>query len=141
MTTIGVVALLLGRGLVWVLLIVVEAHAPTAGVLGALGALMIGAGVWMLFTSDGIGQLIAIPVTAGVAVVGLGVVAVASRKALTARRAPRAYGDGISCRLGRDRSQLDRCAGVRSSSTADYGVLEWNSGTTILCPPWANPSS
>ncbi|MBT2271689.1 serine protease, partial [Rhodococcus enclensis] len=63
MTTIGVVALLLG-----VLLIVVEAHAPTAGVLGALGALMIGAGVWMLFTSDGIGQLIAIPVTAGVAV-------------------------------------------------------------------------
>lgn len=49
MTTIGVVALLLG-----VLLIVVEAHAPTAGVLGALGALMIGAGVWMLFTSDGI---------------------------------------------------------------------------------------
>lgn len=84
MTTIGVVALLLG-----VLLIVVEAHAPpTAGVLGALGALMIGAGVWMLFTSDGIGQLIAIPVTAGVAVVGLGVVAVASRKALTARRAP-----------------------------------------------------
>lgn len=109
MTTTGVVALLLG-----VLLIVVEAHAPTAGVLGVLGALMIGAGVWMLFTSDGIGQLIAIPVTAGVAVVGLGVVAVASRKALTARRAPRAraYRNGISCRLRRDRSQLDRRAGA-----------------------------
>ena len=136
MTTIGVVALLLG-----VLLIVVEAHAPTAGVLGALGALMIGAGVWMLFTSDGIGQLIAIPVTAGVAVVGLGVVAVASRKALTAPpRSPCVRGRNLLSARTRPFA-VGPVRRVRSSSTADYGVLEWNSGTTILCPPWANPSS
>ena len=123
MTTIGVVALLLG-----VLLIVVEAHAPTAGVLGALGALMIGAGVWMLFTSDGIGQLIAIPVTAG----GRG-----SRpgrgggsESKSAYRAPRsrAYGDGISCRLGRDRSQLDRCAG---SGRARRRIMACSNGIRV----------
>ncbi|NMM88266.1 serine protease [Rhodococcus sp. SRB_17] len=83
MTTLGVVALLLG-----VLLIVVEAHAPTAGVLGGVGALIFAAGVWLLFTSGDTGQLIAVPVTAGVAVAGLGVAAVASRKVLTARHAP-----------------------------------------------------
>ncbi len=89
---------------------------------------MIGAGVWMLFTSDGIGQLIAIPVTAGVAVVGLGVVAVASRKALTARRAPVRTGDGISCRLGRDRSQLDRCAG---SGRARRRIMACSNGIRV----------
>ncbi|MDI9915920.1 NfeD family protein [Rhodococcus sp. IEGM 1379] len=83
MTTLGVMALLLG-----VLLIVVEAHAPTAGVLGGLGALISAAGVWLLFTSGDTGQLIAIPVTAGAAAAGLGVAGVASRKVLTARRAP-----------------------------------------------------
>lgn len=83
MTTLGVAALLLG-----VLLIVVEAHVATAGVLGGLGALMFAAGVWLLFTSGDTGQVISVPVTVGAAVVGVGMAAVASRKVLTARRAP-----------------------------------------------------
>ncbi|GAA3156307.1 hypothetical protein GCM10020255_037450 [Rhodococcus baikonurensis] len=135
MTTIGVVALLLG-----VLLIVVEAHAPTAGLLGALGALMIGAGVWMLFTSDGIGQSIAIPVTAG------------SRWSAWAwwrlraeKRSPRAARPCVPGRNLLSAPTRPFAAGlvrrVRSSLTADYGVHEWNSGTTILFPPWVNPSS
>ncbi|MCJ0906601.1 NfeD family protein [Rhodococcus sp. ARC_M6] len=95
MTTLGVVALLLG-----VLLIVVEAHAPTAGVLGGLGALIFAAGVWLLFTSGDAGQLIAIPVTAGVAVAGLGVAAVASRKVLTARHSP--VRTGVQSLIGSD---------------------------------------
>ncbi|MFD4181950.1 NfeD family protein [Rhodococcus sp. NPDC058514] len=83
MTTLGLLALVVG-----VLLIVVEAHTPTAGALGVAGTLLATAGVWMLFTSDGAGPLIAVPVTVGVAVVGLGVIALAGRKVLVARRLP-----------------------------------------------------
>ena len=79
-------------------------------------------------TSDGIGQLIAIPVTAG----GRG-----SRpgrgggsESKSAYRAPRsrAYGDGISCRLGRDRSQLDRCAG---SGRARRRIMACSNGIRV----------
>ncbi|EKT83966.1 NfeD family protein [Rhodococcus opacus] len=83
MTALGVLALVLG-----VLLIVVEAHAPTAGVLGGLGALFVGAGVWLLFTSSDTAQMIAIPAAAGVAVVGVGLAVVGGRKALAAGHAP-----------------------------------------------------
>ncbi|AWK71839.1 NfeD family protein [Rhodococcus oxybenzonivorans] len=83
MAALGVLALILG-----VLLIVIEAHAPTAGVLGGLGALASAAGVWLLFTSSDTAQMIAVPAAAGVAVVGLGSAAVIGRKALSARRIP-----------------------------------------------------
>ncbi|MFC7448908.1 NfeD family protein [Rhodococcus daqingensis] len=83
MTTWALLTLAVG-----VLLIVVEAHTPTAGILGGLGALLAAAGVWMLFTSDGAGQVIAVPVTVGVLVVALGVTALAGRKVLVARRLP-----------------------------------------------------
>ncbi|WP_077041878.1 NfeD family protein [Rhodococcus sp. MTM3W5.2] len=83
MTALGLLALVVG-----ILLIVVEAHTPTAGIVGAGGALLSAAGVWMLFAADGAGSAIAVPVTVGVAVVGLGVMALAGRKALVARRLP-----------------------------------------------------
>lgn len=125
MTTLGVVALLLG-----VLLIVVEAHAPTAGILGGVGALVLGAGVWLLFTSGDVGQLIAIPVTAGAAVAGLGVAAVAGRKVLTARRAP--VRTGVQALIGSDatvrswtgsRGQVEAAGGLWSARL-DFGLDE-----------------
>ncbi|TSD50006.1 serine protease [Rhodococcus sp. KBS0724] len=125
MTTLGIAALLLG-----VLLMVVEAHAPTAGVLGGLGALLIGAGVWLLFTSGDAGQVIAIPVTAGVAVVGLGVTAVASRKVLTARHAP--VRTGVQSLIGSDatvrswdgsRGQVEAAGGLWSARM-DFGFSD-----------------
>lgn len=83
MAALGVLALVLG-----VLLIVIEAHVPTYGVLGVAGTLLAGTGAWLLFTSGGLGLEIALPVTLGVGVVGLGAVAVTGRKVLRARREP-----------------------------------------------------
>lgn len=82
MTALGVVALVVG-----VLLIVLEAHAPTAGVLGGVGALVAAAGVWILLSGE-TGRVMAIPVAAGVATVVFGVAVVAGRKAMIARRLP-----------------------------------------------------
>ncbi|NKS87371.1 serine protease [Rhodococcus hoagii] len=83
MAALGVLALVVG-----VLLIVSEAHVPTYGVLGVTGTLLAGTGAWLLFTSGGLGLEIALPVTLGVGVVGLGAVAVTGRKVLSARREP-----------------------------------------------------
>ncbi|NKV31297.1 serine protease [Rhodococcus hoagii] len=83
MAELGVLALVLG-----VLLIVIEAHVPTYGALGVAGTLLAGTGAWLLFTSGGLGLEVALPVTLGVAVVGLGAVAVTGRKVLSARREP-----------------------------------------------------
>ncbi|RVW03102.1 NfeD family protein [Rhodococcus xishaensis] len=83
MTALGVLALAVG-----VLLIVIEAHAPTYGALGVLGTGLAGTGVWLLFTSGGLGVEVALPVTLGVAAAGLGVVAVTGRKVLSAHREP-----------------------------------------------------
>lgn len=83
MAALGVLSLAVG-----VLLLLVEAHVPTAGVLGAAGTLAVAAGVWMLFASGDVGRAIAIPVTAGVVLVGVGIAAVGGRKAMRARRTP-----------------------------------------------------
>ncbi|NKR97110.1 serine protease [Rhodococcus hoagii] len=83
MAALGVLALVVG-----VLLIVIEAHVPTYGALGVAGTLLAGTGAWLLFTSGGLGLEIALPVTLGVGVVGLGAVAVTGRKVLSARREP-----------------------------------------------------
>lgn len=83
MAALGVLALVVG-----VLLIVIEAHVPTYGALGVAGTLLAGTGAWLLFTSGGLGLEVAVPVTLGVAIVGLGVVAVTGRKVLRARREP-----------------------------------------------------
>ncbi|WP_072688269.1 NfeD family protein [Rhodococcus marinonascens] len=95
MIELGVLALVLG-----VLLIVIEAHVPTAGVLAGIGALFVGVGVWLLMTSSDTAQMVAIPAAAGVAVVGVGLAAVSGRKALTARHAP--VRTGLQSLIGSD---------------------------------------
>ncbi|MBU4615241.1 serine protease [Rhodococcus sp. GG48] len=83
MTALGVLALVMGTAL-----IVIEAHVPTFGALGVVGTLLAGAGVWLLFTEGGLGLEVAVPVTLGVGVVGVGIAAVTGRKVLRARRTP-----------------------------------------------------
>lgn len=83
MAALGVLTLVVG-----VLLIVIEAHVPTYGALGVAGTLLAGTGAWLLFTSGGLGLEVALPVALGVAVVGLGAVAITGRKVLSARREP-----------------------------------------------------
>lgn len=83
MAAFGVVALVVG-----VLLIIVEAHVPTAGISGTIGALSAATGVALLFLSGGVGQTVAIPVAAGIAATVGGLAAVAGPKVLHARRAP-----------------------------------------------------
>ncbi|WP_305094529.1 NfeD family protein [Prescottella sp. R16] len=82
------IALAVSALVVGVALIVLEAHVPTFGVLGIAGTALVGVGVWLLIESGGFGFEVAVPVTVGVAAVGLGTVAVTGRKVLRARRAP-----------------------------------------------------
>jgi membrane-bound ClpP family serine protease len=82
------VALGVGVVLMGLVLMVVEAHAPTAGILGGVGAVVSGVGAWLVIAGGGGGAAIA--VTGGVvaAVFALAVVALSTTKALAARRTP-----------------------------------------------------
>lgn len=113
MAALGVLALVVG-----VLLIVIEAHVPTYGALGVAGTLLAGTGAWLVFTSGGLGLEVALPVTLGVAVVGLGAVAVTGRKVLSARREP--------VRAGAE-SMIGSEATVRSWD-GDHGQVEADGG-------------
>lgn len=83
MATIGVVAVVLG-----LVMILVEAHAPTAGVLSGISALLIGAGIAMLFVAGGFAEVVAVPIAVGVAGVGLVGAVALGRTALRTRRTP-----------------------------------------------------
>ncbi|MFF0817113.1 NfeD family protein [Rhodococcus sp. NPDC003318] len=83
MATIGVVAVVLG-----LVMILVEAHAPTAGVLSGVSALLIGAGIALLFLADGFAEAVALPIAIAVAGVGMVGAVALGRTTLTARRRP-----------------------------------------------------
>ncbi|MGW6694650.1 NfeD family protein [Rhodococcus sp. NPDC054953] len=83
MATIGVVAVVLG-----LILILVEAHAPTAGVLSGLAALLIGGGIAALFLAGGAAQTVAVPVAIGLGGVGLVGAAALGRAMARTRRTP-----------------------------------------------------
>jgi len=83
MNTLGIAVLLAG-----IILLVAEAHAPTAGVLGAAGAVGLGVGGWLLLDAAGATVAVALVVSLTVAIVALAVVLVGARKVLLARRMP-----------------------------------------------------
>lgn len=83
MATIGVVAVVLG-----LVMILVEAHAPTAGVLSGLSALLIGVGVALLFLAGGVAQVVAVPVAIGLTGIGVAGAAALGRAAVAAKRTP-----------------------------------------------------
>ena len=93
MVALGVILLLGG-----VLLLVAEAHVPTAGALGAAGVAALAAGCWLVVTGSGAGLAIALPAAAAVAVTGAVGLTFAGRKVLTAGRRP--TGSGVEALRG-----------------------------------------
>lgn len=83
MILLGIAVLLAG-----IALLVAEAHAPTAGVLGAAGAVGLGVGGWLLLDAAGAGVAVTLVLSITVAVVAFAVVLVGARKVLAARSRP-----------------------------------------------------
>jgi membrane-bound ClpP family serine protease len=83
MTALGVVLILAGLAL-----FVAEAHAPTGGLIAALGVFGIAAGVWALVRAGGVGEIVAVPIAAGTGILVGGVALLGARTVLRARHTP-----------------------------------------------------
>ena len=82
-TAAGVILLVVGIGL-----IIAEAHLATSGILGIVGVIALAASGLMLFDTDAEGFEISAPLVIGVAVVLGGLLAIAVKKVVEARRNP-----------------------------------------------------
>lgn len=82
-TAAGIVLLVLGVGL-----IIAEAHLSTSGVLGVVGVIALAVSGLLLFDTDSEGFGISPPLVIGVAVAFGGLLAVATKKVVEARRNP-----------------------------------------------------
>lgn len=82
-TAAGVILLVAGIGL-----IVAEAHLPTNGILGGVGVAALAVSGLMLFDTDGEGFGVSAPLVIGVALAIGGLMAVAVKKVVDARRNP-----------------------------------------------------
>jgi membrane-bound ClpP family serine protease len=81
MTALGIALLIVGAAL-----LVAEAHLPTAGVLGLLGVVALGAGGWAALTGAGAAVGLAIVVAVAVNLVAGGFLVFAGTKVARARR-------------------------------------------------------
>jgi membrane-bound serine protease (ClpP class) len=81
MTALGIALLVVGAAL-----LVAEAHLPTAGVLGLIGVVALGAGGWLALTGAGAALGLAIAVAVAVVLVAGGFLAFAGAKVMRARR-------------------------------------------------------
>jgi membrane-bound ClpP family serine protease len=82
MTALGIALLIVGAAL-----LVAEAHLPTAGALGLLGAVALGAGGWLALTGAGAAVGLAVAVAVAVTLVAGGFLVFAGAKVVRARRA------------------------------------------------------
>jgi membrane-bound serine protease (ClpP class) len=82
-TAAGIILLVAGIGL-----IIAEAHLPTSGILGFVGVAALAASGLMLFDTDGEGFGVSAPLVIGVALAIGGLMAVAVKKVVEARRGP-----------------------------------------------------
>ncbi|MGW0175884.1 NfeD family protein [Rhodococcus sp. NPDC003322] len=114
MATIGVVAVVLG-----LVMILVEAHAPTAGVLSGLSALLIGGGVALLFLAGGVAQVVAVPVAIGLTGIGLVGAATLGRTMVATRRTP--VHSGPQALVGRE-ATVSNWDGATGQVRADGGL-------------------
>jgi membrane-bound ClpP family serine protease len=81
MTALGIALLVIGA-----VLLVVEAHVPTAGVLGVLGVVAVGAGGWLALTGAGAAVGLAVAVAVLVALIAGGFLVFAGAQVLRTRR-------------------------------------------------------
>lgn len=79
--TLGVAMVLAG-----LIVLVIEAHASSGGVLGIAGALASAAGIGLLISGSGAGTWVAIPISLLLAAIGVSAVAVGAHKAIAALR-------------------------------------------------------
>lgn len=80
MIALGAIVILAG-----LVVLVVEAHISTGGVLGVAAVMAVAAGAGLIIAGSGAALLVAVPVSVVLAVGGLAVVAAVARKVLTAR--------------------------------------------------------
>jgi membrane-bound serine protease (ClpP class) len=102
-TAAGVALLVLGIGL-----IVAEAHLATSGILGIVGVISLAASGLLLFEDDGEGFGISPPLVIGVALTLGGLLVVATKKVVEARRRPVLTGsEELTGQVGDVRVALD----------------------------------
>ena len=100
MTALGVSLLVLGA-----IVVVVEAHVPTLGLLGGPGVIALGAGAVLTVGSLGGGLVVSLIAALALACAGLGVLALSLRKAAAAqRRRVRSGPEGLMGHVGIVRS-------------------------------------
>jgi len=81
MTALGVTLLVIGA-----LVVVVEAHVPTLGILGGPGVIMLGIGAVLAVSGLGGGLLVGLLAAFGLVTAGLAVLTVSLRKGMAVRR-------------------------------------------------------
>lgn len=78
--SLGVIVVLAGLAV-----LVIEAHASTAGVLGLAGVMAAAAGIGLMIAGSGAGLVLAVPVSIMLAVAGMAATVIMARKVLAAR--------------------------------------------------------
>lgn len=151
MFALGILVLVAG-----VVLLAAESHAPTAGVLGVLGALGVAAGGWLVLDAAGAAAAVAVSASVTVALVVLVVVLLGARKVLAARQAPargglvRLVGETGAVRSWEGRRGQVQLDGALWRATLDFGeedpptpgepvVVQRVEGLTLSvrrCEPW-----
>ena len=124
MTALGVSLLVLGA-----ILVVIEAHVPTLGVLGGPGVIGLVAGAALTVAGVGGGLALAVASAVVLACVGVGVVAVSVHKAAGVRhRRVRAGPEGLMGHLGVVRSWREPAGKVLVDGALWHARLSWADG-------------
>ena len=144
MTALGIALLVVGAAL-----LVAEAHLPTAGVLGLLGVVSLGAGGWVALTAAGAAAGLAVAVAVAVTLVAGGFLVFAGAKVVRARRTRiRSGREGLVGHIGtaRDesrvfvdgalwRARVWALEGERQLAAGDPVVVERVDGLTLTVRP------
>jgi membrane-bound ClpP family serine protease len=80
MLALGVIVVLAGLAV-----LVIEAHVPTAGVLGVAGVMAAAAGIGLIIAGSGAALVVAVPVAVAMAGIGVVAVAIVAHKVVVAR--------------------------------------------------------
>lgn len=136
MTALGVSLLLVGA-----LVILIEAHVPTLGIIGTPGVIMLGAGAVLAVAGLGGGVLLAVLAALVLVAVGAGMLALSVGKGLAVRRRRiRTGSEGLMGRLGvvRNWSEPDGSVLVDGAlwrarrSLCDEEPVELHEGDTVV---------
>ena len=135
MTALGVSLLIVGA-----IVIVVEAHVPTLGILGGPGVIAVGVGAVLAVSGLGGGAALAAIAALVLVATGLTIIGVSLRKGLAVRRRRvRAGPEGLIGHLGVVRNWTEPTAA--SSSTVACGARGGRSSMTTRSRPSFTPAT